>query len=229
MSRFFVRPDSPEGWAAGLASPSHWREGYSAYALAYTWHPSGGVPAKVSGLLSRSGIPSLRDVELIAGIPEYKVALPGGNTASQTDLFALLRGSDGATIAMAVEGKAEEAFGDNTVAGWRKDASDGKKLRLRHLLSVLGLRDDERLGPVRYQLLHRTASAVIEAERLNADLAVMLVHSFSPTRRWFAELQRFLALYEVSLEGDGIVRLGEYRGRPLYVGWLSDVHPEAAA
>jgi hypothetical protein len=33
---------------------------------------------------------------------------------------------------------------------------------------------------IRYQLLHRAASVVIEAERFNASYAVLPVHSFSP-------------------------------------------------
>jgi len=165
-------------------------------------------------------------LEFVAGIPEYKVALPGGSTASQTDLFVLARTAHGEKVAIAVEGKAEEAFGDDTVEGWRSEASDGKKSRLKHLLSVLDLPDDERIRLLRYQLFHRTASALMEAERLHAPHAVMLVHSFSPTRRWREEFDAFADVLGAQIDYDGISSAGERYGRTLYLGWVTDDHPE---
>lgn len=226
MSRFFVSPDSPEGWKEGLASPTHWRAGYSAHSLAYAWHPHDGFPPSVASALASS---SLGELEFVLGIPEYKVALPGGNTASQTDLFVLARTERGAKVAIAVEGKAEEAFGDDTVEGWRREASDGKKARLNHLLKVLEVQDDERISLLRYQLFHRTASALMEAERLHADEALMIVHSFSPTQRWRSEFDAFVSLFEVEFDGDGIAFAGTRFGRRLHLGWVSDAHPEIAA
>jgi len=225
MSRFFVTPDDPEGWKEGLASPTHWRAGYSAHSLAYTWHRADGFPPRVEDALAKSDLGRL---ELVAGIPEYKVALPGGNTASQTDLFVLARTSDGRRkVAIAVEGKAEEEFGDSTVVEWRIEPSDGKKLRLSHLLRVLGLSDDDSIGPLRYQLIHRTASALMEAGRLHAPVAVMLVHSFSPTRRWRGDLADFVSALASDLpEEDAIVYCGDRHGRQLYVGWVGDERPE---
>ncbi len=227
MSRFFVTPDSPEGWREGLARESHWRVGYSAHSLAYTWHPADGFPPAVAAVLTGS---PLGPLELVTGIPEYKVALPGGDTASQTDLFVLARTADGARVAMAVEGKAEEAFGDATVAAWRCEGSDGKKVRLKHLLAVLGLVDDDRIALLRYQLFHRTAAAVMEAERLHAPIAVMLVHSFSPTSRWYREFSEFAEL--LGVEGDDarqkLAHAGKHRGRDLYLSWIADAHPKVA-
>lgn len=223
MSRFFVSPDSAEGWAEGLASPSHWRIGYSAHSLAHAWHPHDGFPPSVASAFAAS---SLGVLEFVAGIPEYKVALPGGSTASQTDLFVLARTAHGEKVAIAVEGKAEEAFGDDTVEGWRSEASDGKKSRLKHLLSVLDLPDDERIRLLRYQLFHRTASALMEAERLHAPHAVMLVHSFSPTRRWREEFDAFADVLGAQIDYDGISSAGERYGRTLYLGWVTDDHPE---
>jgi len=50
----------------------------------------------------------------------------------------------------------------------------------------------------RYQLLHRIASAVIEAERFDARLAGMIVHSFSTRATWFDEFSSFVRLLGVS-------------------------------
>ena len=44
---------------------------------------------------------------------------------------------------------------------------------------------------IRYQLLHRTASAVIAAQQFGARLAVMVVHSFSPSHQWHDDYQAF--------------------------------------
>jgi hypothetical protein len=223
VSRFFVSPDSAEGWKEGLASATHWRQGYSAHSLAYAWHPVDGFPPRVATAFATSELGAL---EFVAGIPEYKVALPGGRTASQTDLFVLARTAAAAKVAIAVEGKAEEAFGDGTVAEWRQDASDGKKRRLEHLLAVLDLPDGEAIASLRYQLFHRTASALMEAERLHAPHAVMVVHSFSPTRRWREDFDAFAAVFQAYVEGDGISSAGDRFGRMLYLGWVTDDHPE---
>ncbi|MFX0196764.1 MAG: DUF6946 family protein [Candidatus Hodarchaeota archaeon] len=51
---------------------------------------------------------------------------------------------------------------------------------------------------IRYQLLHRTASALLEGKRFGAKYAVMLVHSFSPTHEWFDDYARFLSLFGTS-------------------------------
>ncbi len=119
---------------------------------------------------------------------------------------------------MAVEGKVEEPFGE-TVAKWLEDSSDGKQARLKFLRTKLGLEAQD-LGGVRYQLLHRTASALIEAERFKADAAAMVVQSFEPDDRWLEDFQRFVGLF-----GDfGIVPTGrliriDLKPRALFLGW----------
>jgi hypothetical protein len=225
MSRFFVRPDTAEGWQEGLARPSHWKKCYSAHSLAYTWHPLDAIPPRIEEAFD--GTPDLAGLELIAGIPEYRVALPGGDTASQTDLFVLARSAAGRTVAVAVEGKAEESFGPK-VAKWRAKDTPGKTKRLKSLLRTLDLQDDSRLAAIRYQLLHRTASAVIEADRLGADAAAMVVHSFSPGRQGFRDFAAFARLYGVEFgEDENAVRFAHTLcGRPLYIGWVSDEHPK---
>jgi hypothetical protein len=227
MSRFFVTPDTAEGWREGLARSTHWRPGYSAHSLAYTWHGADGFPAAVDAVFAGSALGAL---EFVVGIPEYEVALPGGRRASQTDLFVLARTATGQKVALAVEGKAEEPFGDSTVAEWRREGSSGKRERLARLLEILELPDDEQIAGLRYQLFHRTASALLEASRLHAPIAVMFVHSFSPTKRWRVEFEQFVAALGSSFpQNDGLVACGSRFGRELFLGWVSDVHPEVNA
>ncbi|MGI4758796.1 MAG: DUF6946 family protein [Janthinobacterium lividum] len=117
--------------------------------------------------------------QLVDGFFEREVDLgtPGRN--SQTDLMVVA--GIGRELAMiAVEGKAEESFAE-IVSVWNNSA--GKQQRLEHLCNTLHI-DPAQAGPLRYQLLHRTASALYEAERYRSRHALMVVHSFSTTHRW---------------------------------------------
>ena len=70
-----------------------------------------------------------------------------------------------------------EPFGP-TLEDWYSNPSAGKKKRLEYLLELLGFESDIP-GTIRYQLLHRTASAAIEMNCFGTESAAMLVHSFS--------------------------------------------------
>jgi len=154
--------------------------------------------------------------ELILALPEHKVPLPGGSRSSQNDIWVLAR-SKGQLISIAVEGKVSEPFGP-TVQEWRADSSPGKAERFSYLLSLLGLS----AVPVgaRYQLLHRTASAIIEAQRFNAAHAVMLVHSFSQSSEWFQDYAAFVALMGGSAKENRMVSVGFRSGVSLYLAWV---------
>ena len=219
MNRVYVPTESPEDWRALLADPvKHWRKGYSAMSLAYCWEQSKGFPKRVKQALAT--IPALKDLELILAIPEYKVVLPGGGAASANDLFVLARSSEG-LVCMMVEGKVNEPFGP-LVSEWVKNASPGKKKRLRYLCETTGL-SEAAVQDVRYQLLHRTASAIIEAGRFNASHALMLVHSFSGTREWFEDYRRFAALFGVDVQPGKVFKAGRIKSVDLYLGWVSDL------
>jgi len=70
-------------------------------------------------------------------------------------------------------------------------------MRLSYLCGLLGL-DMAAVGHICYQLLHRTASALIEAKKFNAPNALMLVHSFSYENEGIEDYQQFLALFGVT-------------------------------
>ena len=74
-------------------------------------------------------------------------------------------------------------------------------------------------GNIRYQLMHRTASAVIEAQRFRARFAVMIVHSFSPHHSWLDDYQEFLALFDKKGGVGDLVMLSQIDGVELYSGW----------
>jgi hypothetical protein len=227
MTSFYLPSSGPDTWQWLLARPAlHWKHGASAMSVAYSWENANGWPPRVSAALATDL--DLRELELLLAIPEHQVPLPGGGTASQTDLFVLAR-SPSDLVAIAVEGKVNEPFGDQTVSEWRLEGSPGKVKRLEYLFDILGLSDDERIGSIRYQLLHRTASAVIEARRFGARHAVMLVHSFSEADLWLKEFQAFAELFGATVEKHTVSPVKDLDGVRLHIGWVADtVAPEVA-
>ncbi len=189
--RIFLPSKGAEDWRALLADPDkHWRTGYSARSAAARWENADGLPDEIRTVFEEAG---LDPVELLAAFPEWKTPLPGGRRESQTDILALVRTARGLFVA-GVEAKVAEPFGP-TVSEWLADASPGKVERLTFLREKLGLRED--VSALRYQLLHRTASAIIEAERFGAVGAAMIVQSFSQAGAWKADFVAFLAAMRI--------------------------------
>jgi hypothetical protein len=174
-NRIYIPAKKPEDWRYLLAEPEkQWRDGYSAKSLALAWHRNSGFPTEVRRIFDNSDHTIFQNAELLLAIPEHKVPLPGGGYPSQNELFVLAKGN-GEIISITVEGKVSEPFGP-LVSEWFQNPSEGKRKRLAYLCKILELNSDH-VSPIRYQLLHRTASAIIEAERFNAKSALMLVHS----------------------------------------------------
>jgi hypothetical protein len=218
MPRFFTPADEPADWQRLLAKPDRqWRTGYSAKSLAHSWTEARGFPREVHTALEHSGVEALRDLEFLIGIPEHEVPLPGGRRPSQNDVFVLAKASDG-LVTLAVEGKVSESF-DLPVNERFNQPTPGQCHRLAFLLELLEL-DRDAVGPIGYQLLHRTASALLEAERFGANHAVMLVHSFSRELAHFDDYSRFSSLYGVDAEPDQVVPANRHGDIRLYLGWV---------
>ena len=219
MGKFYIPTTGPEDWKKLLADPEkQWRSGYSAKALACCWEEAGGFPESVEKVFSQSELELVKGIEFLLGFPEYKVPLKGGRRPSQNDILVLAH-SRGQLITIAVEGKVAESFGP-TISRWKKPDSQGKRCRLDYLCGLLGL-SGESLDHIRYQLLHRAASALIEAERFNASAAMMLVHSFSQEHIWFEDYQAFINLFGKSGTPNSITHVGERNGVELYLSWVT--------
>ena len=223
-ARIVVASETAESWANGLADPGkQWKTGYSAKTLAACWQASDDFPVSVRAVFKASPHPLFHDIEMLLGVPEWKVPLPGGSRASQTDLFVLARVPSG-LVAITVEGKVDEPF-DALVADWLVAGAEketvGKRRRLDYVCSELGIESDA-AGTLRYQLLHRTVSALIEARRFTATHALMLVHSFSPIALWLDDYIAFAeALGVADAAKDTISVVGDRGGVELYLGWCS--------
>lgn len=217
MARILSFTAGPSDWQALLADPDkHWREGFSARTLAHCWEAADGFPPEVALAFAQCDDPLLGGLTPLVAVPEFRVPLPGGARASQNDIFILARSSAGAVCIM-VEGKVRESFGPR-LDEWRKSDSSGRVQRLQFLLSTIGL--EEPPGAIRYQLLHRTASAVITAQQYRSAAAVMLVHSFNEDHTGFPDFAAFLRLFGARAARGLVQRLQGACGVPLFAAWI---------
>jgi hypothetical protein len=216
MSAIFPFNPRPAGWEQ-LHPKRHWKTGYSARTLAHCWTAADGFPPEVAAALASH--PSLGDITPILGVPEFKVALPGGERPSQNDIFVLGRSRSG-PVSIMVEGKVEESFGP-FLGEWLEDASpaSGKKDRLAFLQETLGLARQPKDG-IRYQLLHRAASAVLAGEQYRAVSAVLLVHSFSEQRTGWPDFEAFCGLFGAKPVVGRLERLVGEQTVPLFAVWV---------
>lgn len=182
VNRIVVPSLGTTDWRRLLADPiRHWRRSKSAFESAIAWesskHTQRGLPESIAGILDTN--PTTASAELLLAIPELQVDLPPAGHPSQNDVWALLR-TEQKSFSMTVEAKSGEPLGP-LVKEWLPAPDSlppsGKPKRLDFLRDCLGLQGVE-IGELRYQLLHRAASAIVMAERFGAAAAIMLIHSF---------------------------------------------------
>ena len=220
---FYLPLKEADDWRQLLAEPeTQWRDGYSAKSLAVTWLEADGFPKSIKNIFKKTQFQAFKNMELLAAYPEYPVPLPGGGHASQNDIFVLAKGDKG-LVSVMVEGKVSEDFGE-TVQAWKAKLSAGKKQRLDFMVAKLGL-EAKIIDPIRYQLLHRTVSSIIEAERYTAPNALVLIHSFSASHEHFDDYVKFLALFNVVGEKESIVGPIKISGIDVYFCWATDTPP----
>ena len=219
MSKIYTATKGLCCWEA-LHKKGHWKDDFSAKALAESWEAKpDGFPESVQYVFLNAAPPLFEHTELLFAFPEYKVRLPGGNRASQNDIFVIAK-AEGGLISIMVEGKAEESF-DRTIAEWLgTDTSDGKKDRLGFLLVQLNLHVNQVMD-IKYQLLHRTVSAMLEAKKVNAPHALMLVHSFSKNYKGYNHYAEFVSLFGLTAGKERIVGPVALNGTEVYFGWVT--------
>ncbi len=144
--------------------------------------------------------------------------LKGGNRDSQNDAFLLARIGE-QTAAIMIEGKVNESFGP-LLGDWFKEPSAGKAERLAFLCETLGASfpppDD-----LRYQLFHRTASAILTANRFKTDIAIMLVQSFSQENVWLEDFEAFGKYLGATPSLGKLARTAVETTVPTYIGWVT--------
>lgn len=195
-----------------------WKDGYSAKELAEAWLTADNIPVRVSSVLN--SCPTYKLVEMQHAIFEKKVDLGTTGRDSQTDLMVYLTFLRGGTAIIAVEGKVDEPCGE-LVGTWLEDKPT-KMQRLQKLCADLEIPVDQ-AQHLCYQLFHRTASALYEADKRGSGQALMLVHSFSDSDTSFKDFQDFAhalgaPVSAVDTISGPVIRLGI----ELRLGWVKD-------
>jgi hypothetical protein len=219
MKRIFLPSTSGSDWQRLLAKPTlHWKRGFSAMSAAASWEAAGDkLPPEITKALNASYVPQVQDLKLLAAIPEWETPLPGGSRSSYTDILAITRNEDGLCV-IAVEAKANEDFGPVVAEKLSEAASQGQKDRLKYLQDLLNLTT---LDPeIRYQLLHRTASAVLAAREFFASTAVMLVQSFGQRPELRSDFDRFCTAMGAEERGLGVYQVTFFDDPRLVLAWV---------
>lgn len=227
MSRIHISTACLADWKSRLADPEkHWKRGRSAFELAVSWElarqrPSQ-MPVEVEAILRTT--PGLGDPVLLLAVAEHKVPLPHGRRESQNDLWVLVQTKAG-VLSLAIEGKAGEDF-DVTVNEWlaKQDPKSTREQRLAYLVDTLGITAD--VSGLRYQLFHRTVSAIIEAKRFGTKYAAMVVQSFkNPSllqkqRQQFEDFSSFCSVLGASGKPGELLAVRSNSAVPLFLGWV---------
>ncbi|HEV2704153.1 MAG TPA: hypothetical protein VGV09_21190 [Steroidobacteraceae bacterium] len=217
MKRILVPTRDGSDWQRLLAKPAlHWKKGASAMPAAASWEAAAGaLPAELSTLLDSSGVPNLARLELLMAIPEWETALEGGVTNSQTDVLAICSNASG-LCAIAVEAKVNEDFGP-LIGEKRRAASPGQSRRLEFLQTLLGAQEFN--DTIRYQLLHRTAAALLIARQFHALAAVMLIQSFGNKPSLRADFDAFGDALGAVEQAPGLLAVRRFSAPALFLGW----------
>ena len=174
------------------------------------------LPSDVQNVLEEAETPALAKLKLLAALPQWETSLPGGDRPSCTDVLAITRSEHGLAV-LAVEAKVNEPFGP-TVGEKRVKASPGQAERLAYLETVLDV-SVSFSDHVRYQLLHRTASAVLTAQQFHAATAVLLIHSFSSTAKWRDDFETFCLAMGAESISPNVRRVPHFSNPALYLVW----------
>lgn len=220
-NKIYIPTKNIECWKSFLSDPKkHWKDGHSAKTLACCWEVSENFPPEIEKALKDLGL----DLIKLLAIPEYQVYLDNKKAPSQNDLFVLARGEKGLYVIM-IEGKVDESF-DKAVKDW-DDKSISRTKRLDFLKEKLNVSENTNIEDIRYQLLHRTVSAILTAEQFCAVGAIMLVHSFSPTNKWFNDYEDFNNLLSSEYQSQLKPAINKIEkattlknGIYLYLGWI---------
>src|SRR5712672_1701213 len=222
MSRLCISTRGIGSWRDRLANPDRqWKREFSAFETAVSWELASknksGLPDPIGNLFRNS---NYGEPLLMFAVAEHKVDLPGGNAASQSDVWAVVRTSSG-MLSLTVEAKANETFGDEILESWlvagkTKDSIDNRTRRFDYV--PLHLPISESFLPVRYQLLHRCAASVIEAKRLGFLHAAFVVQAFNAPAKSFDDYSVFCRALNVPVKRESMLTTA-VNDISLSIGW----------
>lgn len=222
MNRLHIATRGIGSWRERLASPDRqWKRCFSAFETAVSWEHAArkdsGLPAPIEKLFRESGY---SEPLLVFAVAEHKVDLASEGADSQSDVWAVVKTSAG-MLSLTVEAKAKEAFGNENlehwlVAGKSEDSTINRQKRWEYIRSHLPKSDS--FLAIRYQMLHRCAASVMEANRFGFQHAAFVVQAFETPDKSFQDYALFCQALQVPAIRGGMAKTS-MAGISLSVGW----------
>lgn len=200
-----------EDWI-DVVTTRHYKPGHSAWECSRCWSTiKSDFPQNIRSLFENASVLALRNLKIEQVYAEYPVFLPDSyRSPSKCDLMIFAEGPGNRKVVLALEAKCDEPFAQ-PVNIWIRTADKPvprsqrplfkqpsvpvlRKLRRLQLLNEIldiDILDDSTL---RYQLLHRTASAILTARQTFAEAAVVIIQAFSESERNFSDFESFCAI-----------------------------------
>lgn len=217
---YFQPVNKPIEWKKYIHdAENRWNPESSSMELACCWQSTpADFPLEVKLAFDRSGTA----YEFLMGIPEYKVDMPGEGLPASNNLLVLST-VDHRLCPIIVEGNKNGTFGEYCD---HKSLQDKRHINRRKLMFAdLGLSEDSFVpGKLRYQLMHRTLSAIYVAQSFCADRCMVLVHRISHDPEGhdaYADYKYFLGLFGVDAQ-KGIIQRCRIAGLQLMFLWVED-------
>lgn len=213
-----------DGWRNLVADPPrHWKDNRTAHRLAESWEASAPLPP--SEIRAAWASTPFEDFEPTIAIPAYEVEMPGGWHPARNDL--LIAGPIGREFGIVmVQAKLSNTLGPH-IDEVLHNPLPGKLRRIGFLKQVLALPDPLPESTC-YNLLDRTASPLIEAKRLQARYAAMIITAFGPLDGCHDEYRHFAGLFGVTGAVDQLERLPMHVDPELWIGWVEVTEEEKA-
>jgi len=159
----------------------HWKDGRSAKELARSWfrREFASPPEELRSLLeSAFG----KEIAFDEAKPECIIELDDFKGEHRNCDLVVLCTAGAQRIAISIEAKADEPFGDSTAGAYydqKLNSSSNVPKRIEHLSAALfGRKPDALIRSLRYQLVHSAAATLIEAAAHEADVGLFLVQEF---------------------------------------------------
>jgi hypothetical protein len=179
-------------------------------------------PPDIAGLLATNDL-TAGAVPLVA-IPGHEVPLARGARASRLDLWVLARTPRG-LLSIAVEHNIQNVHNIQNLGDPARPSdtpepeTSSSRERQEAVWSLLEI--DRDVDPaISHRLIHRTASALLEARRFFAVGAAVIVSSAGAAQHSFADFQRFVAVMGGRLRRPGhMLSVTPREGIDLAFGW----------
>ena len=180
-----------------------------------------GLPAPIYRLFDKT---IYKEPTLLIAGAEHRVSLAGRGGKSQCDVFALLNSAVG-LISVAIEAKAREKFGscnealeDWLLAKGKRASKENRADRWAQVCNYLPTTHAKGYSRVAFQLLHRCATAVIEAERYGVKHAAFVVQAFGSPDSSYQEFCKLGCAMGLECERGKMV-ITSIRDIALGIGW----------